>query len=86
MGVGPWYAAAVVTTADHAYFQRVADALRRYDRARTPVDLDAAIKVTRDLWAMAEALGHQLPDAEAQDAECASHQCLFERHRALRRV
>lgn len=76
----------VVTTADHAYFRRVADALRRYDRARPPEDLDAVIRATRDLWAVAAALGHRLPDAAAQDAESGSHRRLYERHRALRRV
>lgn len=81
-----WYGPVVVTTADHAYFERVAEALRRYDRAHPPEDLDAVIKATRDLWAVAAALGHSLPDPAAQEAESASHRRLYERHRALRRV
>jgi len=72
----------MVSVRDRAYFRRVAETLARDDVSLPPADLSAVLVAIRQLWRTALALGHRLPDEEAQAEESRSHFALYERFRA----
>jgi hypothetical protein len=72
----------MVSEHDRAFFRRVAETLARVDVSLPPPDLEGVLAALAQLWRTAVALGHRLPDEEAQAEESSSHFALYERFRA----